>query len=282
MMKKKSRKTRKVSGLSKSQYTKLKYRLYEKSVQSPKVHIDLVEGIARRLRKKPTRRLREDFCGTFLLCCEWVKRNPNYFALGLDLDPEPVQFGKIHHYSQLSRDEKKRLQIQTADVRIPTTPRSDLIIVGNFSFFIFQDRKNLIRYFKSCLQSLSQEGLLILELAGGPGMITASRERRTVRLGKDEKALYVWHQKSFDPILRRAEYAIHFRLPSGTWMKDAFTYDWRLWTIPEIRDALADAGFKKSFVYWETDHQGEGTGEYALSETGDNAFAWIAYIVGMR
>lgn len=282
MMKKQATMTLSPPRRTKAEARELKYKLYENSVQSPKVHIDLVEGIARELRKKPTHNLREDFCGTFLLSCEWVKRHPLNRALGVDLDPEPVQYGKTHHASKLTPDEKKRLKTQIADVRTPTTPRSDLIIVGNFSFFIFQDRQNLVKYFKSCYQSLASEGLVILELAGGPGMITESRERRTVRLENDEKALYVWHQKSFDPILRRAHYAIHFKLPDETWMKDAFTYDWRLWTIPEIRDALTDAGFKKTFVYWETEHKGEGTGEYGITDTADNAFAWIAYIVGMR
>ena len=44
-------------------------------------------------------------------------------------------------------------------------------------------------------------------------------------------------------------------------------------------EKLADAGFKSSAVYWETEHKGEGTGEYIRSETGDNAYSWIAYVV---
>ena len=133
-------------------------------------------------------------------------------------------------------------------------------------------------------------------------MITRSRERRTLTMRNGKKFLYFWDQKSFDPITRRARYAIHFKIPpksgakskttqsktgakkaiqnvDGVDLKNAFTYDWRLWTIPELRDALADAGFKQNFVYWETSHKGEGTGEYTRSESGDNAFSWITYIV---
>jgi hypothetical protein len=262
-----------------------KYHLYERSVQSPKEHIDLVESMANDLRETPARRLREDFCGTFLLSCEWVKRHPANRALGIDLDPEPVHYGRIHHAPKLNPSQKKRLRLVLDDVRTPTPPTSDLIIVGNFSFFIFQERKTLLHYFRSCLKSLAKDGLLILELAGGPGMITKSRERRTLTTRSGKKFLYFWDQKSFDPITRRARYAIHFKFPTAQGkikdgMKDAFTYDWRLWTIPELRDVLADAGFKQSFVYWETTHKGEGTGEYARSEKGDNAFSWITYIVG--
>ncbi|MEO5970976.1 MAG: class I SAM-dependent methyltransferase [Bdellovibrionia bacterium] len=271
-----------------------KYHLYERSVQSPKEHIDLVELMSNDLREEPARRLREDFCGTFLLSCEWIKRHPANQALGVDLDPEPVQYGRANHASKLTPSQKKRLRLTLADVRTPTSPKSDLIIVGNFSFFIFQERKTLLQYFRSCLKSLASQGLLILELAGGPGMITKTRERRTLTTRSGKKFLYFWDQKSFDPVTRRAKYAIHFKFPppqGRVWnqaqnqaneMKNAFTYDWRLWTIPELRDILIDAGFKKTFVYWETSHKGEGTGEYTRSESGDNAFSWITYVVGQN
>jgi hypothetical protein len=65
-------------------------------------------------------------------------------------------------------------------------------------------------------------------------------------------------------------------------MKDAFTYDWRLWTIPELRDAMLEAGFSDVAVFWETEHRGEGTGEYVRMEHGDNAYAWVAYVAGLR
>jgi hypothetical protein len=264
-----------------------KYHLYERSVQSPKEHIDLVEFMAKDLREKPARKLREDFCGTFLLSCEWVKRHPDNQALCVDLDPEPLEYGRTHHASKLTPNQSRRVRLLIEDVRAPTTPKSDLIIVGNFSFFIFQERKILLDYFRSCLKSLASQGLLILELAGGPGMITQSSERRTLRMRNGKKFLYFWDQKSFDPISRRAKYAIHFKFPQiegptanpPVGMRNAFTYDWRLWTIPELRDALTDAGFRHTFVYWETSHKGEGTGEYIRSDSGDNAFSWITYIV---
>ena len=64
-------------------------------------------------------------------------------------------------------------------------------------------------------------------------------------------------------------------------MKKAFTYDWRLWTLPEIRELLIDCGFSQTTVYWEgTDPEtGEGNGEYSATESGDDDPSWIAYIV---
>jgi len=35
-------------------------------------------------------------------------------------------------------------------------------------------------------------------------------------------------------------------------------------------------------VYWETEHKGVGTGEFVRTEHGDNAHAWISYIVGIK
>ena len=65
-------------------------------------------------------------------------------------------------------------------------------------------------------------------------------------------------------------------------MKNAFVYDWRLWSIPETRDAMKEAGFSDTAVYWETEHKGVATGEYVQMEKGDNSYSWIAYIVGIR
>ena len=72
--------------------------------------------------------------------------------------------------------------------------------------------------------------------------------------------------------------------PDGTKLRKAFTYDWRLWTIPEIRECLADAGFRRSHVYWEgTDHAtGEGDGTFRRTTVGEACGGWIAYIAAER
>ena len=113
-------------------------------------------------------------------------------------------------------------------------------------------------------------------------MIGRMVERRTVRKSKTSKFIYHWDQKSFDPIANRGQYAIHFQLQNGKKIRDAFTYDWRLWGIPEVRDVLREAGFRDSVVYWETSFKGEGTGEFLPMETGDNAYSWIAYVAGLN
>lgn len=258
-----------------------KYQLYELSVQSPDEHVAWYATIHRELTGRDARDFREDFCGTFQLSREWVTQAPGRRALGLDLDPEPLAYGKRTHWAALTPDQRRRLQVRRQNVLVPTRRKFDLINASNFSFCVFQRRLDLVRYFTACRRSLRKGGILLVDLAGGPGMIESQRESRTLRLPDGRRFRYIWHQKEFDPIRRRGLFAIHFKLPDGGEWKDAFTYDWRLWTIPEIREAMEEAGFRTSRVYWETTHRGEGTGEYVVSETGDNAYAWVAYIAGL-
>lgn len=260
-----------------------KYDWYERSVQTPESHIEQFVSIYRDLNGKYARRLREDFCGTFRLSAEWVRRNRRNSAVGLDLDPEPLAYGKRHSLKRLNQEQRSRLTILRQDVNSITAPKVDLIIACNFSFFIFKTRKALIEYFRFCRRSLAPGGVLILEVAGGPGMIEPVREKKPV-FNKNGKRIfsYVWDQKSFDPITHDGEYAIHFELPDGKKLKNVFTYDWRVWSLPELRECMTDAGFDRTHAYWETSHRGRGTGEYAITEKGDNAYAWIAYAVGVR
>ncbi len=95
---------------------------------------------------------------------------------------------------------------------------------------------------------------------------------------------YVWDQHRYNPIDGRALNHIHFRFPDGSKMKRAFTYEWRLWTLPEIQECLLEAGFSEVLVYWEgTDEEtGEGNGEWAMTTEGEACQGWIAYLVAKK
>jgi SAM-dependent methyltransferase len=258
-----------------------KYALYERSVQSPEVDAGWALTIYRDLHGTYPTKLREDFCGTFKLSCAWVQRNRKNVAYAIDLDPEPLAYGRKRHFRRLKPAQKKRLNILRGDALKARTPKVDIVVVGNFSFNILKQRSRLLKYFRSACKGMRKNGVMILEMAGGPGMIKPMRERRTIKEKGIRPFTYIWHQRKFDPITRFAKYSIHFKFKDGTEARDAFEYDWRLWTIPEIRDVLIDAGFEETYVYWETTHKGEGTGEFARAEEGDNAYSWIAYVVGV-
>lgn len=255
--------------------------MYEKAVQSPDVHVDWYTDWYKDIRKRAPRTVREDFCGTFAVACEFVTRHKKNTSMALDLEPECLEYGRANHLSKLTPEQQKRVKVMRKNVLSTTSPGVDMIIASNFSFNIFHHRRELVRYFKHCHKSLNGSGVVILEMAGGPGMIEKAKEPEDFKLDK-KKYTYIWHQKDFDPITRIGDWAIHFKLPNGKTMKDAFTYHWRLWTVPELREAMEEAGFKKSIVYWETTHKGKGTDEYAPAEHGGNDHSFVAYIVGVK
>ncbi|MGE3962463.1 MAG: class I SAM-dependent methyltransferase, partial [Planctomycetota bacterium] len=75
-----------------------------------------------------------------------------------------------------------------------------------------------------------------------------------------------------------------FRFRDASEWKRAFTYDWRVWNLPEVRELMLDAGFERADVYWEgTDRKtDEGNGIFTRREVAEQCDAWIAYIVGVK
>ena len=109
------------------------------------------------------------------------------------------------------------------------------------------------------------------------------KEEREV---EDKNCTYVWDQAKFNPITHDFLCYIHFEFPDGSRLKRAYTYDWRLWTLPELREVLSEAGFSRVHVFWERfEDDPEGgeeqisTGEYRETLKANNQQAWVAYIV---
>ena len=64
-------------------------------------------------------------------------------------------------------------------------------------------------------------------------------------------------------------------------MKKAFEYHWRFWTIPEVKEMLAEAGFRKSSVYWDIAPEDEEA-EWKAVNKAPNDDSWLCYIVGVK
>ena len=260
-----------------------KHELYERSVQTPDVHVDwLLEGFKIVTGRKP-RSLREDFCGTFLMATEWVQRHKENTAICLDINSEVLDYGKKVHLPKLDEEARSRISIQKKNVMSVTKPAVDLQIAENFSFNVFKEFDDLVKYFKAAYKSIKKNGVFLLEMAGGPGMIEEISEKRKIKDPGQPPFTYIWNQKKFNPINHEGLWTISFKFPDGSEMKDTFVYDWRLWTIPEVRAALKIAGFEKTHVFWEeADEDGEGNGVYYLTEDGENDHTWISYVVGHK
>jgi hypothetical protein len=195
--------------------------------------------------------------------------------VGVDIDEAVLAWGREHNVARLTARQRARIQLLNANVLSVKAPRSDLLVALNFSYWIFKRRDQMLEYFRAARRGLAADGVLILDIFGGPDAIRECRERTAFR-----GFTYVWEQASYEPISGDYLCHIHFHFPDGSKLKGAFTYDWRFWNLPEIRDLLADAGFSHSTVYWEqTGSDGEGNGEYAPAERGDSDLAWVAYVV---
>lgn len=259
-----------------------KYELYEHSVQEPIAEVDFMRDAYLSLRRRRAKDLREDFCGTFGICCEWVKEGNTHTAVGVDLSREPIAYGKATHLKALTSDQASRIVLLRQNVLHVDSPKVDIICAFNFSYYILKSRSQLLEYFKMVHKSLRKDGIAVFDSFGGTNCMDASLEKRWVK-GKGYRFKYMWEQMNFNPIRNEAKYQMHFKLPNGRIMRKAFTYDWRMWSVPEIREVLIDAGFKRTYVYWEgTNRKGEGNGKFRRREEDGACDVWIAYIVGVK
>jgi hypothetical protein len=260
-----------------------KFVCYQKSVQSPEHEIEFFEQAFKDAFARKPYRLREDFCGTFAICCEWVASNSKRTAVGVDLCPGTLQWGRDHNLSRLKKSQQARVQILEQDVRKKNSPPVDILAAQNFSFWIFKTREELIRYFKIARSNLNNEGIMIMDMMGGGECYHEDlTDKRVIVKGK-KGFDYHWQQARYNPITSDATFYIHFKFGDGSKMKRAFEYHWRFWTIPEVREMLAEAGFRESHVYWELeDEDGEDTGEWERRVEAPSTPSWISYLVAIK
>lgn len=255
-----------------------RYRLYQDAVQGPEGDIAFFEERFEEARGRWPLHLREDFAGTCLLSTTWVESDEERTALAVDNDPEPLEWGWEHNLGDGEHQAAGRLEQVVGDVREHYGDDFDIVCAMNFSFCILQQREELLEYLQTACDSLVDDGMLVLELCGGTELETTATEEREI-----EGGTYVWEQAAFNPINHELTCYIHFVLEDGSRLERAFEYTWRLWSIPEIRELLTEAGFTASEVWWEAvDDDGEGTGEYRLTEEEENQESWLVYIVGHR
>ena len=89
--------------------------LYEVAVQNTETEFEFVDGVFRRLRGRKAVTLREDFCGTAGMCCEWVKQRSKNRAIGVDLDSEVLAWGETHNVAKLKPSQRSRVNLLKAN-----------------------------------------------------------------------------------------------------------------------------------------------------------------------
>lgn len=256
-----------------------KYKLYGQSVQEPDHEIEFFDQAYKEAIGGKPKVLREDFCGTFAVCCEWVKAGRDRKAYGVDLDPEPLDWGKAHNLTKLTKHQQERVKLIQDDVRSKARPKADVLAAQNFSFFIFKTRDELREYFQHAYNNIATHGIMVADMLGGPECW--AEEHKDVRKIKGFK--YVWEQKRINPITHESLFYIHFKFKDGSKLSPAFSYHWRFWTLPEVSELLREVGFKELYFYWEEeDEDGEETGIWHRVTEPAADPCWLAYVVAVK
>lgn len=260
-----------------------KFRCYQLSVQSPENEVEFFEQAFKEAFDRKPFSLREDFCGTFAICCKWVASKKKRTAIGVDLCPETLQWGRDNNLAELKPSQQDRVTLLQQDVRTIEDQKVDVVSAQNFSFWIFKTRADVVEYFRVARANLKQEGLMVMDMMGGRDCFADEYvDKRRIKKGKKGFS-YHWEQATFNPVNHDASFYISFKFNDGSKMKRAFEYHWRFWSIPEVREMLTEAGFSETHVYWELeDDDQEDTGIWERGEHAPNHLSWLAYIVAIR
>lgn len=252
------------------------HALYQFAVQCPEAEVAFVDRAFKAIRGRSATIIREDFCGTAYTSCAWVRHRRRNFAIGLDLHRPTLEWGIAHNVAALPAEAKDRIVLLERDVLHPGNdlPRVDAVLAMNFSWWLFTTRDQLLAYFRAVRKSLRPDGVFFFDIYGGWEAAKLQTERRR-QIG----FTYVWDQVDFDPLTNIQTAHIHFDFRDGTRLRKAFTYRWRVWTIPEAREIALAAGFRDVQVYWEgDDDNGGGNGIFRRSTKGEACPSFIAYL----
>jgi hypothetical protein len=72
-------------------------------------------------------------------------------------------------------------------------------------------------------------------------------------------------------------------MSDGSKLKDCFEYDFRIWTLPELREALLESGFKHVWVWFPHEQEDDDEPVYEETTNAENMEHWNCYIIaGVR
>ncbi len=216
--------------------------------------------------------LREDFGGTCSVAAAWCASDPARDAVAIERHPPTARWAQRRHHDAIANGS---LHIVQSDVMAFAGPKVDVVCALNFSACEWHTRTQLLAYLKHARRCLNAHGIVALNTYGGPTSETPSTQHR--RFTQNGSVMrYTWEQQSFDPITRRARNAIHFEhgpRSQRQQVRNAFTYRWRLWTLPELADAMTQARLTPT-VWMSSPTKGYRPVTQAPNTTTD----WVAYI----
>lgn len=228
-----------------------RHDLYEACVQSPGDTVPLLRAI----HGGDPRVLGEDFAGTAALSRAWVLAVPEGRAVAVDHDPGVLDEAAAR--ARAAGVPEDRIVLRSGDVRGepgPDEPVPDVVYAGNFSIGELHARADLLAYLRHARGRLAPGGVFACDLYGGESAFMIGSAERPEPGPDGGSIVYTWEQREADPLTGRVVNALHFEALDaegsslGT-MADAFLYHWRLWSVPELRDAMEEAGFRSTEVH---------------------------------
>jgi hypothetical protein len=276
--------------------------LYRWAVQDPETHAVVFRTMYESLRPgRHAALLREDFAGTCADSVAWVALDPSRHAIAIDLDEQTLEWAR-RRADRLLGPLASAIGFIRGDVRVvgpPEVPRADIVSALNFSILYQHDPADLRSYLKHSVDRLAPAGIMVLNLFGGAAAVQPGITRHwitpTPRLSAEPPVPafeYQWEVRSFDVAAHRLDARIHFAVsdpstPGRTLdLRDAFTYDWRVWSVEELVDACADAGFSNVEVWRHTYDATKGASGIFLGRIDPASLAtvdrWTAYVVACR
>ncbi|MCB1756030.1 MAG: class I SAM-dependent methyltransferase [Gammaproteobacteria bacterium] len=256
-----------------------KHLLYQESVQNTDFELDFIRDTFRTLRGRKPRSMREDFSGTSLAAVNWVGRSHKNTSVAVDIDPDVLAWGRQHNVSTLNEEQQQRLQLIEGDVLDVYSHQVDFIQAFNFSYWCFQERRQMLDYFSRCRANLKEDGILFLDAYGGFEAYKTQKEYREVG-----DFTYIWEQAEFNAVTCEQKCHIHFKFKDGSKLKRAFSYVWRIWGAKELREVLSDAGFRKTTLYLQAfdEETDEPLDEYIPTDEAGDYACWLGYIVAEK
>ncbi len=217
-----------------------RFDLYELCAQSPR----LMAAFLRAVHGVEPAVLREDFSGGGAVCREWVGLIRGGRAIAVDMDPEPLR-----RLAGLRRVRRVCADVMACD------EHADVISATNFAIGYWPTRRDLVKYLRRTRRRLRPGGIFACDTYGGATAFTTGTLVRERVTESGLRVRYIWEQRSANPLTGRVLDAMHFRVFRGTEvvldLPGAFVYDWRLWSIVELREAMGEAGFSRTEVYAE-------------------------------
>lgn len=214
--------------------------------------------------------LREDFAGSGSLARGWADLSPKHSAAAVEKDADVASYIGVH----------PRVKAVIADAT-RCTQQAEIIAATNFPLGYFHTRSELLKYLSHAKKCLTKGGVFFADMYGGDGCFTPQVQKRTLRNDIVGRFTYEWEQLAANEATRMVQNRMHFQLASLR-LENAFSYHWRLWALPELRDCMLEAGFKKVAIYDRladaVDDEGNVWVEPVKDDEGLDA-TWVVYVV---